>query len=112
MLCVTTFNEESETTMKLIKSFGVVLILTVLAPPAWAADQPPASTKPGANAALKYWAAIAWTPSTDDESAILRNWQQAPLDEKTAKMIESNQVAIQLLHAGATIPQCDWGLDL
>ena len=65
-----------------------------------------------ANAALKYWQAIALLPALDkDQDKILERWNKVPLDAVALKLIERSRGSLEFLHRGAKLPHCDWSLD-
>jgi hypothetical protein len=72
----------------------------------------PSSLKLSANAALQYWPGFEFMPKTDADEKIIENWDHAPLDDATALVLEHGQKSLNYLHSGASIPDCDWGLDL
>lgn len=70
------------------------------------------------NAALQYWQAFAvspdvslkaiWNASSDDREFGL----SAKIGEKQARYVREGEHALRLLHRGADIQHCDWGVDL
>jgi hypothetical protein len=47
-------------------------------------------------------------PRDEADVKTLENWRQAPLDDKTRKLVEGHNY----LHAAARMKKCDWGLDM
>ncbi len=93
---------------------AILLTLSpALAPPSPAAAQAPdAKTDLGANAAVKYWQAIALLPALDKGlEKLLEEWKTAPLDASARKLIEASEGSRVYLHRGAKLPRCDWSLD-
>jgi hypothetical protein len=66
----------------------------------------------GANAALKYWQAFATLPRlTDAEQARLTaECLTMPLDAHARELVTRAAYALRMLHQGAALPDCDWGL--
>jgi hypothetical protein len=75
------------------------------------ARAPDAPPELGANAALKYWQAIALMPVLDkDQEKLLEGWNKVPLDASAMKLIERSRGSLDFLHRGAKLPHCDWSL--
>jgi hypothetical protein len=91
--------------------FSAFLVLLVTGAIAKAQTMP-SSPKLSANAALQYWPGFEFMPKTDADEKIINNWQDTPLDETTALILEHGQRSLNYLHLGVGIPDCDWGLDL
>ncbi len=90
------------------------LLVTSPSPLAAAEDLP-------ANAALKYWQAFAAMPRLVGDKTGERVWDAStdagivqPVDEELAEFLQSWQCtwALRLLHRGAKLQHCDWGLDV
>jgi hypothetical protein len=66
----------------------------------------------GANAALKYWQAFSTLPKfTDAEQTKLnRGYQTLPLDASAREILTKADYALRMMHRGAALPHCDWGL--
>jgi len=90
---------------------GYLIAFTLIARNAVAepAEAPPAASP---NAALRYWPAFDLMPRSEADLATIGDWQHAKLDESTVKLLERGRQSLNYLHAGATMPRCDWGLDL
>jgi hypothetical protein len=73
------------------------------------AEAPP---DPDANAALKYWQAFATLPRfTDDEQKNkLAESLKKPLDAQARQMVTRAAYSLRMLHYGAALPRCDWGV--
>jgi len=70
-----------------------------------------ASVDSNENAALKYWQAFATLPKfTDAENKILAEALTTPLDESARKILNDADYSLQMLHFGAALPKCDWGM--
>src|ERR1700683_2713923 len=68
----------------------------------------------GDNAALRYWPAFYFLSSRVNDKAherILSNWDSVPLDNAVEQVIQGDHTALEYLHEGAQIQDCDWGLD-
>jgi hypothetical protein len=65
------------------------------------------------NAALKYWQAFATLPAlSDSESQKLRaDALNMPLDAATRELIGKSEYSLKMLHHGAALPACDWGME-
>jgi hypothetical protein len=89
---------------------ALCLALTVLAPPQ---DHAFADTSPelGANAALKYWQGFATLPRlTKAEQQKLGECLTMPLDAQARKLVTRARYALEMMHRGAAVPRCDWGI--
>jgi hypothetical protein len=76
-----------------------------------AQSQPALPGSLGDNAALKYWLAFAMMPQlTPAEDEIAANWKDAPLDAKTASVVDKCGNALDLLQKASQTRRCDWGL--
>jgi hypothetical protein len=65
----------------------------------------------GANAALKYWQAFATLPSyTAEEHRMLEKSQTLPLDAHAKHMVTEAEYAVRMMHRGAALRHCDWGI--
>ena len=75
------------------------------------AEAPPAPV-PGANAVLKYWQAFATLPQlTDAEGQTLKaECLTMPLDAHASEIVAKADYALQMLHYGAALPRCEWGI--
>ena len=94
-------------------------ILAALLVPAWlglaslaSAQLPDSDPHPSGNAALQYWQAFALMPTLDKEDEeVVANWKTVSLDEPRAKkIVEGSRTSLMLLHRGAAMTNCDWGL--
>jgi hypothetical protein len=94
-----------------LKTFCAGLLAFILLTPLAKGDPPVELQNLGANAALKYWAGFFLMPDSKSDLAIIDDWQKVPLDAAAVKTIESGRVSLDYLHAGAEIPDCDWGID-
>jgi len=65
------------------------------------------------NAALKYFQAFIVMPRHDDAwKKVMDDWRTVPIDAAARKVIEDSKDCLYLLHCGARLPRCDWGLNL
>lgn len=71
-----------------------------------------AHAQPGGddNAALQYWQAIALVTESMEES--LDAWEEtAPIEGDALTLVSDDNPRLELLHAGAALKRCDWGLN-
>ncbi len=86
------------------------LVMAILAFPMGSAIAD-AKTDPGGNAALKYWQAFATLPKfSDAENKKIGECLTTPLDDQTRKMLTNSDYSLQMLHRGAALRRCDWGM--
>jgi len=66
----------------------------------------------GANAALKYWQAFAALPplSSGEQTKLNAECLTMPLDAHAREIVTKAEYALQLLHQGAALSHCDWGI--
>jgi hypothetical protein len=65
----------------------------------------------GANAALKYWQGFATLPRlTKAEQQKLGECLTMPLDAQARKFVTQARYALEMMHRGAALPRCDWGI--
>jgi hypothetical protein len=70
------------------------------------------------NAALKYWQAFSTMPKMENQ--LERKLKDAcdedrfgdPIDPELAKLINQSEYSLRMLHRGAEIHACDWGIDM
>jgi hypothetical protein len=76
----------------------------------------PADTPPdlGANAALRYWQAFAALPRLTgaEESMLEAECATMPLDAHARRLVTEAEYALRLMHRGAALPRCDWGIPI
>ena len=92
---------------------GVILVISMSAVGSHLSAAPPDPVAD--NAALFYWRAFSVLPNLDDkQDAGLRHVLEklGPVDEKTAKMIESAGSSLKELHRGAAHLRCVWATPL
>lgn len=67
----------------------------------------------GKNAALKYWQAFAQLPKLTDGYADKLNAEclTMPLDAHARELVNKSAYALDMLHYGAALPRCNWGVD-
>ena len=66
---------------------------------------------PDGNAAQKYWQAFATLPTfTQAEKQKIGACLTTPLDEPVRQMLIKADYALQMLHRGAALRDCDWGI--
>lgn len=88
---------------------ALCLSLTLLALPV-SADAGP---KEGANAALTYWRAFATLPkfSEAETQKLTAEYLTMPLDAHAREIVNNAEYSLGLMHAGAVMPRCNWGID-
>ncbi|HEV2945772.1 MAG TPA: hypothetical protein VGX70_00255 [Gemmataceae bacterium] len=67
---------------------------------------------PNTNAALSYWQAFATLPHLTDaeQNKLTSECLAMPLDAPTRELVDKADYALQMMHRGAALPQCDWGV--
>src|SRR5713226_7712684 len=67
---------------------------------------------PNTNAALSYWQAFATLPHLTDaeQNKLTSECLTMPLDAPTREPVDKADYALQMMHRGAALPQCDWGV--
>jgi len=67
---------------------------------------------PNTNAALSYWQAFATLPHLTDveQNKLTSECLTMPLDAPTRELVDKADYALQMMHRGAALPQCDWGI--
>src|SRR5438105_2378910 len=89
---------------------ALTLAMTILVLPVGSAFAKAESDADG-NAAPKYWQAFATLPKfTDAENKKISECVTTPLDEVTRKMLINAEYSLQMLHQGASLRRCDWGM--
>jgi hypothetical protein len=64
------------------------------------------------NAALKYWQAFATLPTFNDaETRKLAEVLTTRPDDLTRKILTDADYSLKMMHYGAKLPHCDWGVD-
>jgi hypothetical protein len=73
---------------------------------------PDASPELGTNAALKYWQAFAMLPKFTDaeQKKFSTEFLTMPLDEHARGIVTRAEYALRMLHRGAALRRCNWGL--
>jgi hypothetical protein len=91
---------------------AVVLLTTVLAVPVASRAASVAADDLGENAALKYWQAFATLPrlSGAEGQKLIAECLTMPLDAHARQVVTSSEHALALLHQGASLRNCDWGI--
>jgi hypothetical protein len=90
---------------------AVCLAMTILVLPlGYACAEVPAD--PGANAALKYWQAFATLPKLTDaeQNKLTAGYLTMPLDAQARELLTKAAYALQMMHHGAALRNCDWGV--
>jgi hypothetical protein len=89
---------------------ALCLTMSLVVPPAYAPPQ--ASADLGANAALKYWQAVAQLPKLTDaeQNKFLAEYLNMPLDAHAKELVAKANYSLQMMHQGAVLPRCDWGI--
>jgi len=82
--------------------------LLLLVPGSASADERPLAK----NAALHYWRAFSTMPKVapDDEKQ-LANVLAMPLDDRARALVAGAEYPLRLMHYGAALPTCEWGVD-
>jgi hypothetical protein len=90
---------------------ALCLAMTILVLPLESASAD-AAPDPGENAALKYWQAFATLPKFTDAEGQKLNAEclTMPLDAHAREVVTRAEYALQMMHHGAALPRCDWGL--
>lgn len=67
----------------------------------------------GANAALQYWQAFSTMPKFADaeQSKLSADCLTMPLDARAREVVSTSAYALRLVHLGAALPRCEWGID-
>jgi hypothetical protein len=73
-----------------------------------------AGSELSANAALKYWQAFATLPKCTDaeQNKLAAGYLTMPLDAQARETVAKADYALQMLHRGAALPRCDWGIGM
>src|SRR5579862_5095417 len=87
------------------------LLALALLPLAGAAQT--TAVKLGDNAALRYWQAFEQLPKPSAATAKIfdADWDTIPFDTATLKILDEGATSLKLLHRGAMLERCDWGID-
>jgi len=101
--------------MNVLRFTAMMVLSVALACGSASAQQ---NTRPGDNAALRYWSAFAQMQDagiTEQQAkeahAILAG--TAPYDDSKYKdLVEKNRPALDTMARGTTLPYCDWGVEL
>jgi hypothetical protein len=66
----------------------------------------------GANAALEYWRAFATMPKFTDaeQNKLTAEYLTVPLDKATREIVGKSEYSLRLMHMGAALPRCAWGI--
>jgi hypothetical protein len=91
-----------------------LLILTLAVVTAsWGPVLAGAPPDPTTNAALKYWQAFATLPalSHDEQNRLIAECLTMPLDAQARELVSKGEYALQLMHEGAPLSRCEWGVD-
>jgi hypothetical protein len=93
----------------MLRALCLTMILLALPFGCTRADDPP---NLGENAALKYWQAFATLPRFTDaeQKKIGAECLTMPLDARARKFVTRSAYSLQMLHSGAALPRCDWGI--
>jgi hypothetical protein len=93
----------------MLRALCLALTFLVL-PVGYASADAPADL--GGNAALEYWQAFATLPKlTDaDEKKLNAECLTMPLDAHAREMVANADYALRMLHHGAALPGCAWGV--
>jgi hypothetical protein len=89
---------------------ALILAMTILVLPLGSAVAN-AGPDSGGNAALQYWQAFATLPRfTDAENKKIRDPLTTPVDADLRKILTKAEYSLQMLHRGAAVRRCDWGI--
>ncbi len=93
----------------MLRALCLTLTLLVLPRGYASADDRPG---PGANAALKYWQAFATLPKSSDaeQTKLTAEFLTMPLDDHARAVVSKAEYALRMMHQGAALPRCDWGI--
>jgi hypothetical protein len=91
----------------MLRAFCLAMTMLVLP---WRDASADAGPDLGANAALKYWQAFATLKLTDAEQRKLEAYLTMPLDAQAREIVTKSEYALQMMHHGAALPRCDWGV--
>jgi hypothetical protein len=92
----------------MLRALGLAMAILVLPSEFASADTSPDL---GANAALKYWQGFASLPPfTDAEQKKLGECLTMPLDAPARETLTKARYALLMMHFGAALPHCDWGI--
>ncbi len=88
------------------------LAMTILVMPVEHALADPPSD-PNGNAALKYWRGFASVPKFSDAEAqkLHTDFLTMPLDAHAKAIVAKAEYALKMMHYGAALRNCDWGID-
>jgi hypothetical protein len=93
----------------MLRALVPMMTLLILFPANASAEAAPS---PGTNAALKYWRAFATMPKfTPAEEQRLANILTLPLDEQARAIVAKAEYSLRVMHSGAALPHCEWGID-
>jgi hypothetical protein len=91
----------------------VVPLLTLLATSlSFGASAPATQLDPQSNAATFYNQAFASFPVNNAVWKVLDRWDTIPLNSESDGMIAEGETALRLIHEGAKLSVCAWGLDM
>jgi hypothetical protein len=90
---------------------ALALAMTVLVLP-WEYAQADAPPNLDANAALKYWQAFATLPrfTAAEQKKLHAECLTMPLNAQARKFVSRAAYSLRMLHRGAALPRCDWGI--
>jgi hypothetical protein len=91
----------------MVRTLGLAIAILLLP-----LERVSADTGPGANAALKYWQAFALLPHFTDAEQQKLSLQHLsdPLDAQARDIVKRGAYALRMLHLGAGLSRCDWGI--
>jgi hypothetical protein len=94
----------------MLRTLCLVMIVLVLPLSQASADAGPDL---GRNAALKYWQAFAQLPRLTDaeQNKLIADYLTMPLDAHARELVTRADYALRMMHQGAALPRCDWGID-
>jgi hypothetical protein len=93
----------------MLRAVCLVTTFIILSPGSASADT---TSDLGANAALKYWQAFATLPklTAAEVQKLTGECLTLPLDAHTKETVTKAEYALQMLHEGAALPRCVWGI--
>jgi hypothetical protein len=92
----------------MLRALGLAMSVFVL----WSPEPVGAGSDLGANAALKYWQAIATLPRLTAAEHDRLTWEclTMPLDAGARRMVTEAGYGLDMMHRGAALPRCDWAI--
>src|SRR5262249_4632344 len=104
------FQPSQSEVLLMLRSLCLATAIFVLPSGHASADAP---TDLGANAALKNRQAFATLPKFSDaeQTKLMAEHLTMPLDAQARESVSKAEYALRMMHHGAMLPRCDWGID-